>query len=138
MWACLDTGLLPAAVVVGGMTDSAWRLPGSCTRAACFQHSFPAVDRTALGRGSLLVNPPGCLRQRHSHRHSRARARSDMPVSMLDFRVSGKADRAGAYLDEILAFWFCDERLELWCCESVYEAGLGNDEEQNLGAGQDG
>ena len=43
-----------------------------------------------------------------------------------------------AYLNQILAFSLCDERLELGCREGVNQTGLGNNEEENLGAGQDG
>ena len=32
--------------------------------------------------------------------------------------------RVVAYLDEILALWLGDERLELWCREGVDETGL--------------
>lgn len=42
------------------------------------------------------------------------------------------------YLDEVLAFGFGDERLEFGCCEGVDESGLGDDQQQDLGAGQDG
>ncbi len=39
-------------------------------------------------------------------------------------------------LDEILAFWLGDKRLELGSGKGVYEASLGDDEEQNLGASE--
>lgn len=39
-------------------------------------------------------------------------------------------------LDEILAFWLGDERLELGSGKGVYKASLGDDEEQNLGASE--
>ena len=41
-------------------------------------------------------------------------------------------------LDEILSFGFRHERLQLWSGECVYEAGLGNDQEKDLRAGEDG
>ena len=43
----------------------------------------------------------------------------------------------GLYLNQILAFGLCDERLELGCREGINQTSLGNDEEENLGAGQD-
>jgi hypothetical protein len=46
--------------------------------------------------------------------------------------------KSGAYLDQILAFGLCDERLKFGCRESVNQTGLGNDEEENLSASQDG
>ena len=42
-----------------------------------------------------------------------------------------------AYLNQVLAFRFCDEWLELRCCESIDKTGFGNDEEEDLGAGED-
>lgn len=42
-----------------------------------------------------------------------------------------------AYLDEVLALGLGDERLQLGRGEGVDEAGLGDDEEQHLGAGED-
>lgn len=41
-------------------------------------------------------------------------------------------------MDQILAFWLGDQRLQLRCGEGVDQASLGDDQEQNLGAGQDG
>jgi len=42
-----------------------------------------------------------------------------------------------AYLDQILSFGFCDKRLELRCREGVDQTSLGDNEEENLGTGQD-
>ena len=42
------------------------------------------------------------------------------------------------YLDEILALGLCDERLQLGRGECVDQARFGDDEKQNLGAGEDG
>ena len=50
-------------------------------------------------------------------------------------RVSMKV---GAYLNQILAFGLCDEGLELGCREGVDQASLGDNEEKNLSASQDG
>ena len=41
------------------------------------------------------------------------------------------------YLNQVLAFCFRYQWLELWCCECVYQAGLGDDEEQYLGTRED-
>ena len=37
-------------------------------------------------------------------------------------------------LDQILALRFRHQRLELWCCEGVYEPSLRDHKEQNLRA----
>lgn len=42
------------------------------------------------------------------------------------------------YLDQVLALGLGHQRLELGGGESIDETGLGNDQEQHLGAGQDG
>lgn len=41
------------------------------------------------------------------------------------------------YLNEILAFWLGDERLEFRCGEGVDETGFRNDEKKHLGASED-
>jgi hypothetical protein len=46
--------------------------------------------------------------------------------------------RGAAYLDEVLALGLGHERLQLGCGECVHQARLGHDEEQHLGAGEDG
>lgn len=43
-----------------------------------------------------------------------------------------------AHLDEVLALGLGDKRLQLRRGEGVDEAGLGDDEEEDLGAGEDG
>jgi hypothetical protein len=42
-----------------------------------------------------------------------------------------------AHLDEVFALGFRDERLQLRRCERVHETRLGDDEQQDLGAGED-
>jgi len=49
------------------------------------------------------------------------------------FNVIGKV----SHLNKILAFWLCDEWLELGCREGVNETGLGDDKQEDLGAGED-
>ena len=44
----------------------------------------------------------------------------------------------GAHLNKVLAFWLGDQRLELRGGEGVDQTGLGDNEQQDLGAGQDG
>lgn len=44
----------------------------------------------------------------------------------------------GAHLNEVLAFWLGDQRLELRGGEGVDQTSLGDDEQQDLGTGQDG
>ena len=39
-------------------------------------------------------------------------------------------------LDEVFAFWLGDEGLELGSGESIYEPRLGDDEQEDLRAGQ--
>jgi len=41
-------------------------------------------------------------------------------------------------LDEILTLWLCDEGLELCGGEGVDKTGLGDDEQEDLGAGEGG
>jgi hypothetical protein len=43
----------------------------------------------------------------------------------------------GAYLDEVLAFGFGDERLKLRRGEGVDEASLGDDQQKHLGTRED-
>lgn len=42
------------------------------------------------------------------------------------------------YLDQVLAFGLCDERLQFGGGECVDEAGFRHDQEEHLGAGEDG
>ena len=42
------------------------------------------------------------------------------------------------YLNQILAFRFGHQRLKLWGCEGVDEPGFRHDEEEYLGAGENG
>lgn len=42
------------------------------------------------------------------------------------------------YLNQVLALSLSDERLKLGCREGVDEASLGDDQEQDLRAGQNG
>lgn len=41
-------------------------------------------------------------------------------------------------MDQILALWLGNQRLQLGCRESIHETSLGNHQEQDLGASQDG
>lgn len=43
-----------------------------------------------------------------------------------------------AYLDEVLALGLGHQRLQLRCGEGVDESSLRDDEQQHLGAGEDG
>jgi hypothetical protein len=54
-------------------------------------------------------------------------------LQRLDERAGGGS---ASYLDEVLAFGFCDQRLELGGGESVDKTSFGHDEQQNLGAGE--
>lgn len=49
-----------------------------------------------------------------------------------------KCSDGAAYLDEVLALGLGDEGLQLRCREGVDEASLRDDEQQHLGAGEDG
>jgi hypothetical protein len=42
------------------------------------------------------------------------------------------------YLDEVLPFRLCDERLELGCGEGVDKSRLGDDKQEHLSASEDG
>lgn len=52
-------------------------------------------------------------------------------------RSTKSGEDIGSYLNEILALRLGDERLELGGGEGVNQAGLGDDQQQNLRAGQD-
>ncbi len=41
------------------------------------------------------------------------------------------------YLDKILSFSLGDKRLKLRCCKGIDQTGLGDNEEEDLGAGED-
>jgi hypothetical protein len=41
------------------------------------------------------------------------------------------------YLNQVLAFWLSDEWLQFRSCERVDEASLGDDQQQDLGTGED-
>lgn len=43
-----------------------------------------------------------------------------------------------AYLNQVLPLSLGDKRLELRCCEGIDKAGLRDDEEEDLGAGEYG
>jgi hypothetical protein len=58
-----------------------------------------------------------------------------MPVTC-EQRTTDRCEHA--YLDQILAFWLGDQRLQLGRGECVDEASLGDDEEEDLGSSQDG
>lgn len=49
-----------------------------------------------------------------------------------------RPSRGNTHLDQVLAFGLGDERLEFRGREGVDEAGLRDDEQENLGASQDG
>lgn len=53
--------------------------------------------------------------------------------------VRGRVSSLGGwtYLDEVLAFWLGDERLELRRREGVHQARLGDDQQQDLCASKD-
>jgi hypothetical protein len=59
-------------------------------------------------------------------------------ISTVGTVLAGWLGGVQAGLDEILAFGFGDEGLELGGGEGVDEAGLGDDEEEDLCAGEDG
>lgn len=40
-------------------------------------------------------------------------------------------------MDEVLALWLSDERLELGSCEGVDQSGLRNNKQQDLSASED-
>jgi hypothetical protein len=40
------------------------------------------------------------------------------------------------YLDQVLSFSLGDKRLKLGCCESIDQTSLGDNEQENLGAGE--
>jgi hypothetical protein len=40
------------------------------------------------------------------------------------------------YLDQVLSFSLGDKRLKLGCCEGIDQTSLGDDEQENLSAGE--
>lgn len=54
------------------------------------------------------------------------------------FRKGRGRGEGRGYLDEVLALGLGYERLEFGGCEGVDKAGFGHDEEEDLGAGEDG
>jgi hypothetical protein len=77
----------------------------------------------------------GGRRARHAHRTSRAATHR---------RANGDGGRNGAVrgietgLDKVLALGLCNKGLEFCGGESVHKAGLGNDQEEDLGTGEGG
>lgn len=53
-------------------------------------------------------------------------------------RVISREQCVPTHLNQILALWLGDERLELRSGEGVDEARLRHDKKQDLGAGEDG
>ena len=47
------------------------------------------------------------------------------------------SDCSDAYLDEVLAFWLRDQRLEFGSGKGVDESGFGHNEQKDLGASKD-
>jgi len=43
-----------------------------------------------------------------------------------------------AYLNQVLSFCLCNERLKLWCREGIDKTCLGDNKKKDLGASQDG
>jgi len=41
------------------------------------------------------------------------------------------------YLDKVLSFSLGDKRLKLRCCKGIDQTGLGDNEEEDLGASED-
>lgn len=121
---------MPSAVVV----------PATCT-GACRYHHHEACWPVVLvsGYGSHLRASLPARDRRRSHCRMLARARSGKPGE----GKSAKARAIGrmevvAYLDQVLALCFGDQRLKLRGCESVHEASLGHDQQQDLGPCKNG
>jgi len=102
---------------------------------------WPAVEECLDGQ--RLPARGRCLRETRRPRlrchfppHSRVRGRLDRPKVVSNGSSRWWVD--WQYLDEILAFGFCHERLEFWSGESVDEAGFRHDEKQDLGSSEDG
>ena len=126
---------------------------GPSRRWAC---SWEAGGSAASRAGSAGVAGERCWAPLGSRRRSsrprrcrrrEVRARSSKPgigrqkgaVRMHATRVPVSLAGSGmTYLNQVLALGLCDERLQLGGGKGVDEAGLRHDEEQDLGARQDG
>lgn len=123
------------------------------------RHAVLRLHRIALICARLLLGLEVCLvlqRLFGYHgigRHAWVARHSGLLALYLAMGVFWRLDRLVAFdaifvglgfgcveagLDEVLAFWLRDQRLQLGCCEGVDKASLGDDEQQHLGAGEDG
>lgn len=115
------TGLTVAAE---GSFGSAELPPASCMLGAwrCCWVACRVVRPGVLERGCPRETRPSCPRRRHLRRHCQVLAHSSRPRGS---QHVGRRDLSvGAYLDEVLALWLCDEWLQLGGGEGVDEASL--------------
>lgn len=134
--ACQGTGHLPA--VAAGGSDS--RPSAAAARWSC---SLGAGLDAACCPGARCEPRPRGLRagRRQRRRHSRwssGRERSNKPRRA----ELASCDRAirhqeATYLNQVLALSLGDQRLQLGSGESVDEAGLGDDQQEDLGPSED-
>jgi hypothetical protein len=80
----------------------------------------------------------GLTRHSRGLRHALDVVRGGDVVCTVGTVLAGWLGSIQAGLDEVLAFGLCDEGLKFGGGEGVDETGLGDDEEEDLGAGEDG
>lgn len=110
--------------------------------------SVAGVDGIAARHGGLLGRNLGMtdiLRRIHSGFPLHAVLGAGCGLGRIQTCLRGtrsvgarKGTRRGMYLNEVFAFGFGDERLQLGGGKGVDESGFGDHEEEDLGAGQDG
>jgi len=98
------------------------------------------------GQGLIVAHITSSVWQAALRRHAATR---NLSVGVVVRRVnlvvvvnailiaSSRLRRVEARLNQILAFWFRDERLELWCCEGIDQTSLGHDEKKDLRSSKD-
>jgi hypothetical protein len=80
------------------------------------------------------VSRPRSSRRRRSRHCLRVLEHSSRP-STISKRLLNQLATA-TYLDQVLSFSLGDKRLKLGCCESIDQTSLGDNEQENLGAGE--
>lgn len=121
-----------SVVAIAGNTALAVVVLESCSHHEEPLGAFLQLPGAWVGRHQAMLHRQ---QRRRRFRYRKVRVRSSMPKK-------GQSGNMGqglvvAYLNEVLAFGFCDKWLELRCGESVDKACLGDNQKKNLCAGED-